>query len=336
LAFSGAQAPGLPDGVHFGSFNDARVRTAYSLNGVGHVAIASLLAGPGVTEENNLALWMGAPDDLQLRVRSGDEAIGLPGVRFGPVFGPRLNNADTMLFSSFLAGASIDASNDRSLWQQKSSGEMRLVIRKGDSLPGLADGAVVDSVLVAAMDASDNVGMTALLRGDAIDDSNRNIVNYYQPAHGLRIVARTGASAFDGTGNIRFEAFGSDVIMNEQGWMIFTARLIGDGITINNNDGIWAYHPDHGRHLLAREGDEVEVAPGVFRRYRNSALVTASGGEDGLDSGFNRYGEFVFMNEFWDSRYGILEIVVPEPASLSLVCVVPLLMQHGRRAGRPV
>jgi hypothetical protein len=87
--------------------------------------------------------------------------------------------------------------------------------------------------------------------------------------------------------------------------------------------------------LLAREGDEIEVAPGVTRRYRGFSLLTGSGGEDGHATGLNRYGEFVFRNEYWDFNDGIVEVVLPEPTSLFALCLLPLVRGRSARTKVP-
>jgi hypothetical protein len=106
--------------------------------------------------------------------------------------------------------------------------------------------------------------------------------------------------------------------------------LSGDGITVDNNDSIWAYRPDIGALMLAREGDNVDVGSGIIRRYRNFSLITASSGQDGLPSSFNASNQFVFRNEYWDFKDGIVVLAIPEPASFGLL-LLPLLIRRKRK-----
>jgi hypothetical protein len=74
--------------------------------------------------------------------------------------------------------------------------------------------------------------------------------------------------------------------------MAFYAVLGGPGVDETNDVGIWATTPD-GLTLVAREGDLMEVQPGVFRRIQALYMATGSNGEDGKSTSLNDSNDLV-------------------------------------------
>jgi hypothetical protein len=133
---SGDPAPGMPDGVKFGSLHS--LLTGPALNDAGQLAFFASLAGVGVDSTNDLSLWSGAPGSLALVARRGDHA---PGTEDGVVF--RLSSAIPPLvlnatgqtaFVARLEGSGISDSNDQGIWATDRSGVLQLIAREGDLL----------------------------------------------------------------------------------------------------------------------------------------------------------------------------------------------------------
>ena len=57
--------------------------------------------------------------------------------------------------------------------------------------------------------------------------------------------------------------------------------------------------------LIARAGDQMEVAPDDFRTISELNFTSASGNNDGLSSGFNDLGQLVYWARFTDSSEGV-------------------------------
>jgi uncharacterized protein YjbI with pentapeptide repeats len=82
-------------------------------------------------------------------------------------------------------------------------------------------------------------------------------------------------------------------------------------------------------HLIAREGDLLEVAPGDFRTIKdfgNSGSLYGfygdTGNSDGRPSGFNNLGQLAFQATFTDGTSGIFvsnRVAIPEPSTLLLL-----------------
>jgi hypothetical protein len=112
-------------------------------------------------------------------------------------------------------------------------------------------------------------------------------------------------------------------ILNAAGRVAFFATIVGPGVTSSNNHGIWAQDPFGNLQLIAREGNQLQVAPGVFHTIIMNGLEFAggSGNDDGVRSGFNDRGQVAFFAAFDDNSSGIFisNAVVPEPSSMILV-----------------
>ena len=72
-----------------------------------------------------------------------------------------------------------------------------------------------------------------------------------------------------------------------------------------NDRGIWATDTSGALQLIARTGDQLEVAPGDFRTISDLDFVAATGNGDGRQSGFNNFGQLVFWASFTDGSQGV-------------------------------
>ena len=72
-----------------------------------------------------------------------------------------------------------------------------------------------------------------------------------------------------------------------------------------NDLGIWATDPNGLLQLIARTGDEMEVAPSDFRTITSFSFRGGSGTEDGRASSFNDRGQLAFLAAFADGSAGV-------------------------------
>jgi hypothetical protein len=146
VARGGDHAPGTPNGVIFGGLITDPV-----LNAAGHAAFLAGLTGNGVDDTNSRGMWAGATDDLQLIVRSGEQAPGTPaGARFSTFNAPVLNANGQVAFVGNLVMTPgggrgqppgdpalygfVTATNDRGIWATDANGMLQLIVREGDLL----------------------------------------------------------------------------------------------------------------------------------------------------------------------------------------------------------
>ncbi len=111
------------------------------LNGAGQVLVRGTLTG--TPPSSALGLWTGAPGSLQLLMRAGDQAAGMPpGVVYGimtAVVPPLLGNDGAATFVASLFGPGVDSTNDVALFSGP-PGAIAPIIRKGDQAPGFPAG----------------------------------------------------------------------------------------------------------------------------------------------------------------------------------------------------
>lgn len=170
-ARAGDPAPGAGPGVNFASFAEL------SLNDAGEHFFYSALAGENVTPENDLALWHGVPENLQLIAREGDHAPGMdPGVVFESFRAKNLNESGLALGLGAVRGPGIDESNDAGLWLGR-PGALDLILEEYAQVPGAdADVRFDLDFAVTAMNARGDVVILTEILGTGVDeDSDRGI-----------------------------------------------------------------------------------------------------------------------------------------------------------------
>ncbi len=127
----GQPAPGTPAGTVFGVGGSV-------LNGAGRIAIAARLTGPDVTEANDRGLWREGDAGLELVMREGDAAPGVPaGLTFASLQvqnqgNPSFNRNGQVAFLAQLGGPGVTTANDLGIWATDLAGRLNLVVREGD------------------------------------------------------------------------------------------------------------------------------------------------------------------------------------------------------------
>jgi PEP-CTERM motif len=270
VAREGNRAPGTESGVIYNSFARAR----YVHNDMGQTVFRGVLTGPGVDTTNDDGLWLRNTDSLSLLARGGDAAAGLgPGVVYELVTKAALNNTGQVAFRGRTSGDG--SSIDRGLWLG-TQGSFKLIARDGDPAVGAGPGVVYNSLSNTDVALINDIGQTAFishLSGPNV--SNLNDVAIWMGGYdSLVMVIRQGDSA-PGTG----AAFDDPRILsavpaiNDLGQIAFANQLIGAGVNISNDQGIWSGSPG-ALNLVVRQGD---AAPGTdvgvnFGNLKNPVL----------------------------------------------------------------
>jgi hypothetical protein len=189
----GDPAPGLP-GLNCPSYG------YWSIGGADNVLLGGQLAGPGVTTDNDEAMFDGATGNLGLAVREGQQAFGLPaGVVFGdltPTVTPlgaflagRTNAKGDVLFRAQLRGNGvIDSQNDSGLWTGIAASGFHVVARRGTSL-GASPGGTTDVIQDTALS---DLGQLAYLAGFNSPLGYYKAIMATDMAGNLVEIARTG------------------------------------------------------------------------------------------------------------------------------------------------
>jgi len=142
----GALATVVREGVASGHRFDLSLRAFPVINSAGQVAFTARVIPTGQSEQLE-SLWLWTPGTgsgiLQLIAREGQQVPGLPaGITFDsadlgrPFFNCSLNGAGQLVFKAFIAGPGIsfDTGNDNAIFLTKPSGEVKLVVRAGNSI----------------------------------------------------------------------------------------------------------------------------------------------------------------------------------------------------------
>jgi hypothetical protein len=298
---AGIHAVGMPSGVNY-----YYGPSSYALNDVGQNAFYSSLIGNGVNDTNNLGYWSGQAGNVALVARMGDPAPGTPpGVIFGAPFGSHgFNNAGKIAIEGFLAG-NVDDTNDEGLWSNV-SGSLALVARKGSQAAGAPVGVNYGTFTNSGWPVLNDAGQIAFiteLAGTGVNSTNDKGIWLGKP-NALALVARRGDPAPGTLSGVHFSDLDYPAL-NSAGQLAFHSGLSGNGVSSANNQGIWATDPTGMLQLIARAGDQLEVAPGDFRTLSDINFSSASGNSDGRPSGFNNLGQLAFWAKFTDGSQGV-------------------------------
>ena len=297
IAREGSPAPHTPAGVNFGHV------ASTLLNGAGQTAFTATLIGEGVTAANGIGIWAGGVDSLTLTARAGDPAPGASAaVSFADFsFFPTLNAAGQVAFKASLAGAGVSTANDTGIWST-GGGSLGLVAREGSLAAGMGAGVNYGELADPVMNAAGETAFRAPLAGEGINASNDTGLWFGLPGS-LDLIAREGAAAPGTPEGVAFAVFDAPVL-NAAGQIAFVGGLTGVGVTASNDRGIWATDAAGALQLIVREGDSIEVAPGVMRTVNALATLVSTGDDGGGPSGFNDAGELAFTTSFTDGSSG--------------------------------
>src|SRR5688572_105139 len=186
VALTGQQAPGLANGIVFDGFESV------TLNALGQVAFAADLKGNNLTRFNDFGIWSESSGSLDVMVRAGDQAPGMPsGFRFGSFGYGTLSSAGQMAFYAGTEGVPT-RDNRYGVWAGAKD-SLRAIVKHGDPAPRTPAGVTIvleDEMGVDVNDAGQIV-MRAELEGNVVDQSNNEGI-LWNGVGGLEVVARMG------------------------------------------------------------------------------------------------------------------------------------------------
>lgn len=274
-------APGLPEGIRFGSNSLFISISDLTIDSNGFTSFRAPIFGSGVNGNTNEGIWSEKSGRLELVSREGDQAADRPsGVR---LVGNRLSNQGLMFnaagdfsFGEALVGDGIDSTNNAGIWVERDD-VLSLVALKGQEAPGTLNGIHFSNLFRPALNENGDVAFSALLTGDDIDGSpNQGI--WIEKSGTLSSVAVAGQQTPGTSEGVLFRNFYTPTL-NPLGHVAFVAGLTGDGVGRSSDDGIWAFR-DGELSLVVRSS---ELAPGVsgnstFNNFQNQTPVMNSNG----------------------------------------------------------
>jgi hypothetical protein len=158
-------------------------------------------------------LWTGAPGDIKLVAYRGQRAPGLPeSITYkGMQYEPAINDAGQVAFAASLAGDVTD-NNDEAIWFGQ-PGNLRLLAREGDPVPGVPEARFRDIVdwageyytafLRPQINNHAQVVFWGSIVGPAIDDSNNHGLWATDSDAQIHLIIREGTAFEVAPGDVR-------------------------------------------------------------------------------------------------------------------------------------
>ncbi len=264
---AGDPAPGLEPGVILAATASGASFRVY-LSDAATLLVLANLAGAGVDDTNDRAVWIGSRDDLQLVYREGMPAPGTEvGVTFAGIDSAVFNDTGEIAFRGVLIGdEGVDSSNHVGYWTG-TPGALQLVARGGEPAYGVEEGVVYHSwgTGFPALNAAGDLGYWMLLaeEGSTPDDDHGAWV---YTAEGTWLIARTGDPMPEaGPGVVA--AFVGAHWVNARREVIYHIHYAGEGIDETNAYGVYL-GPYHSPVLSLRDGDPApRFGPDTFLAF---------------------------------------------------------------------
>jgi hypothetical protein len=304
---AGDQAPGTPNAVLFEAFPAAPI----AINDSGRYSFKGF-----VTHDDRMGIWTetleaGNPSPTLTLVARENDPIPAPGfpasARYGFIGEPTLNqNGDT----AFVAHISGVANTQSAVFLDR--GETLLVVAWDDQYVPNGGFVRFNSFSSPLVSQAGDVAFFAGIEGSGI--TSLNDTGIWSRRDGVWAPwVREGYQA-PGAESFHFNSF-ANLSLNSSGQTAFSATLRGDGITTANDVGIWARGRDGLLQLVAREGNQIEISPGVNRTIAELFFAGGASTEDGRRVGFNDHGEVAFLATFTDGSSGIFVSDVAKASS---------------------
>ena len=267
----GDLVPSAGSNVTLASFSSSI--SGMQLNAQGQVAYIGALLNTATGVKSGAILR-----NTTVVARVGNAATGTgSGVTFAGFFSPlKFNDAGQVAYQATLTGTGVDTTNDMGLWR-----DGVLVARKGQAAPGAGSGVTLGSFAFESDDgslqlnAAGQVAYLTLLVGTSVTASNN-----FALWRNNTLVARTGQAAPGVGGGAVFSNFSRSLRLNEAGSVAYAATLTGEGVSAQNNFGIWR---DDTR--IVRTGDALTGGTGS-ERFSSVGLVGVNlGGQVAFQGG---------------------------------------------------
>lgn len=225
-----------------------------------------------------LALAESAVAQIEYRVaaRPGWPAQGLAdGVTYGAIDIFPISRTGHVMYKAKLSGPGIDSYNNEGVWVVSGDDPPKLVAAAGEIAPSFtsSEQRFRHFSKLAVNDAGE-VAFAAVLHNGLVSTSSgiwakrsgtdlRLIVGHTQPHTGIPGVGLGGYGTLD-----------YPLLIGEDGSIVFTAELFGDGITFENRDSIWVHREEDGLVLVAQNNTHAPEYPGtvVFNRIEEPSI----------------------------------------------------------------
>ena len=315
IALSNAPVPGDPN-LEFGSLGAADVK----MNASGQVVI-----------QDSQTLWAGAKGDIRLVARYGDPFPGSgPAETYGYLgpTGPDINGAGQVAFTADINGTTSRLGYG--VWAGNPAAPV-LVARTGSHAPGTGANTVFWTLLGGQGPELNSAGQ--VLFGGIVSTPGAPLTSgiWMGAPDSLKLVALQGSQAEGLPLGYAYSGGFTRVLLGDAGEVAFTSGISGPDVTPGVNDyALWAGTPDT-LHVIARTGDTIEVADGIWKTILSLSVLDQANESEGNGVVFDDFGRFVFEASFTDGSSGLFlaSASVPEPLlSLPLLLTLSFLLRR--------
>ncbi len=273
-------APGTPLGTELDLIRRIVV------NKLGQVAIVSDLDGPYplVQNSNDSAVWSNTSGGLQLVAREGSTAPGGPvGALFDNLASftePVLNSNGKMAFLADMktdATIGVTVTNRRGIWRGSNSGDLALVVRKGDQIPGAAVGQLHNGFTSPTINENGELAFVGFRTGTGITGANNSVV-WAESGGSFSIAAEQGSPVGAAIPGATFGGSFQDLTMNTNGTLVFKNSLGtgAGGVTSADDSTLWK-GVSGSLELLAREGTQAPDTPaGALFSFLSKPVINSN------------------------------------------------------------
>jgi hypothetical protein len=281
----------------------------------GQVVFMSGLQGGG------RGLFAGTAGNLQLVAKTGDPVPDTQ-LTYDRIQGhgtpPRINKHGEVAFVStlsdgtraFLAGVGNDTA---------------VVAQTGAPTPGI-DGAAFDFFFDYGINDRGEVAFHA----ETLKDGAMGAAIFAGDPKNIELIAASGTQAPGAEAGVEFWYF-HDPVINSDGQVAFFAGLNGPASRGEHDYGLFATGHSGELRLVARFGDDFEVAPGDIRRIEALSHAGVNGTHIVT---FNKSSDLSMLVRFTDGSEGIFTArVLPEPSATSMLLVAAIGWLARRRHG---
>jgi hypothetical protein len=325
-------APGLPGLSLMNSAGTKGIEDAVTVSpSSSYILWSSYLSGPGVTTDNDSALYESSPGGHLLIAREGAPAPGTAGAVYaedphsGPQFS-KINRHGTVVFYSRLAGGDVVEGINDFAYFTGTPGAVSMLLRQGDTvLPGPVTAAGLGYVL--QLDNNGRMLYTLQLSGPGVTNANNDSIWIYTPGSGNQLLVREGDPA-PGTAGAVFSnqplaSFPgvSSTSLTRSGRYEFTSGLTGGDVIPGVNDrALYAATVGGGLTMIARSGQPAPGTDAVFQGFSPFySLINDTGDVAFQGTLIGGTSDPTNNNGIWIWRSGTLSLVVREGGPVPVV-----------------
>jgi hypothetical protein len=294
----GDPANGFVPGVDYADLNLGGALPV-ALNGAGQILFSGRVVGPGIGGANDDALWGGLPL-IPSRVAEGGGLFS----GFGPFV---ISDRGLAGFQASVVGAGLAIY--RIIIGVPSS--LDAVAAEGQVAP-LGGGAVFNATgglngnFVPRLNNANGVAFRSSLSGAGIAATNDVGIWGHNDLGSLSLLAREGNPLLAAGTNVTISTINNTPpALNGANRIAFRASLGGTSVTVGNDDVIIAANALGDLVLAAREGQAVEVSPGVVRTLSAFGNIVGPGTQDGASTSWNDHCQLLFRATLSDGRTGL-------------------------------